>query len=212
MAPGKLKKLMELKSNYVNKYRRYTIQIYTMRLMVHRVNYFSSLRHLTECIVRSLGLTASSRFKASLVQGVHHAGVAAKLMHMKVKIVDLVSIHCCNLVKHFLSRLVLNFKSQYCIYYINISHLSNFKKQFLNFNCRFFLTWSECTFGNSELTATRTFDSSSARVVHHAGVADLVVGALKNKMKQKKYENTNLFLLSECFSGEKIGLSLCSKS
>ena len=91
--------MMDLKSNYVNKYRRYTIKIYMMRLMVHLVNYFSSLRNLTECIVRSFGLIATSTFNASSVQGVHHAGVAAKLMHMKVKIMGLVSIHCCSLVK-----------------------------------------------------------------------------------------------------------------
>eukprot|EP00092_Neocalanus_flemingeri_P105797 GFUD01135663.1.p1 GENE.GFUD01135663.1~~GFUD01135663.1.p1 ORF type:complete len:225 (-),score=42.44 GFUD01135663.1:212-886(-) len=196
LAPGKLlKKIVDKMRNYMNKMSscyiikilvEYIFSLYhagvaaKMRMVVHLVINFSSLFFLTECIVRSLGLTATSTFKASSVQGVHHAGVAVREMHIKVKCKDLVYIFGKYLVYPFSKSLVYSFihrlviitkiKRQDCAY-MKQQFNSIFKKQFTVFNFMLFLTLSECILENSVLITTSTFNASSARVVHHAGVA-----------------------------------------
>ena len=79
-------------------------------VVIDLVKYFSSLLFLSECIVRSLGPTATSSMESSLVRGVHHAGVAVKLMHFKEKYKILVYIFNKRLVYNIFQWLVLNFK------------------------------------------------------------------------------------------------------
>jgi hypothetical protein len=70
------------------------------------LNIFNIKHSKTECTVRSFGLTATCYLETSLVQGVHHAGVAVELGHMLKNI---------KRAMVFLTRLLINFTTYYII-------------------------------------------------------------------------------------------------
>ena len=72
------------------------------------LDFYSTKHSKTECTVRSFGLIATCYLETSLVQGVHHAGVAVELEHM---------LKNNKLVMILLTRLLFNFTT----YYFNLA-------------------------------------------------------------------------------------------
>ena len=187
------------------------------------LDFYSRKHSKTECTVRSFGLIATCYLETSLVQGVHHAGVAVELVHM---------LKNNKLVMILLTRLLFNFTTYYfnlaeCIRILlviwnlgkSLHHagvavkVNYFKVKCLDkiiLSLSSYQDLAECNWNNLKLVAGSMMRNSLAKVMHHSVVAAIVDSwLLERQMKKmiqesmklyKKMQNPNFFLLWECYS------------
>jgi len=197
---------------------------YPIYNIITMLDFFRNQHSKTECIVRSFGPTATCKLKTSSAQGVHHAGVAVELgLLLKNK----------KLVLMFLPRLLFNFATYYTLAECNrillvvqihkldknLHHAGVAAKVNLSmvkcagmviFSFSRLLYLAECKWMPRLIATMSLMMTSSAKALHHAGVAAMMYSKLMmkqvmevtqmHKKLYKKMKKPNLFFLWECYS------------